>query len=206
MKVPRFRKSGENAGLTTALGLSPLMTMTLALLAALAVGAGVFVVYSFTSEGPSPADVASEWRPPARDGHSALDSKPASADVHTLSRPIFSKSRRPAPAAKEGPRKETAATIVELPPGVSVRAIAKTGKSLQAFVASSDKPEGGWLKTGDSVEGWTIHKIDRLHVILESDGRSAELKLYPNPSDRPSPPANAPPTGEPVEPPPPEPE
>lgn len=161
--------------------LSPLSGMILAFLLATAVGAGVFAAYAIL--GPISSDdgaTAPDWTPPTLAVGELDPPKPASADVETLSRPIFSKSRKPAAKAARPQAPVESVPTATAPNGLTVGAIFRGKKTSQAYLISADTPEGAWKKVGDTIDSWTIKAIRHQEVILESGGRSAKLPLYPS--------------------------
>lgn len=161
--------------------LSPLSAMILAFLLATTLMAGLFALASiFGSIGLDSEVAAPDWKPPTLTIGELDPPTPASADVETLSRPIFSRSRRPSPKAK--PQVEADLSPNAIAPGsLTVSAIVKNKETHQAYVVSQDAPEGAWRKVGDTVDSWTISRIDRHEVILKSGEQTASIKLYPDP-------------------------
>jgi len=178
LSLPQWRPDMSQI---TALGLSPLMALALAGLALLVGVAGVLAIAAFFSSGPAPSPDAAEWRAPAYNSGERRPPKPPSADAQTLARPIFVKSRRPpAAASKDQPRAEAspAAPVAMLPPGTAVRAISKGDGARRAFLVSSGKPAGVWVKVGDEFEGFRVRTIDRARLVLEGEKKIA-LDLFP---------------------------
>ena len=111
-----------------------------------------------------------------------LDSpKPASADTEALSRPIFSKTRKPSPKAAVAA--VDSANISDTPTGLVVTAIVKNKKVAQAFVTSSETPAGAWRKVGDTVGSWTLNKILHSEVVFQSGDQLTRVKLYVTPTE-----------------------
>jgi hypothetical protein len=166
------------------LQLSPLAAMLLAALSATTLATGLFALYAML--GPTGADdgpAAPEWKPPTLAIVPLDPPKPAGADVETLSRPIFSKARKPAPKSLMA----TAETnLSAAPQTLSVSAIVRNKKTKQAFFVSSDAPEGSWRKIGDTVDSWTIKAIEPKEVVLQNGEQTTKVKLYADP-----PPADA---------------
>lgn len=163
--------------------LSPLSRIVLGALAAATLAAAGFAAYALL--GPEAEDAQSaapDWKPPTLAIVELEPPTPASADIQTLSRPIFSKNRRPAPRTA-APRAENAETAETLgtPSGLTVGAIVKRGSVSHAFVISSDAPDGEWKKVGDKVDAWTISAIKAMELILNDGERSMKLKLYAEP-------------------------
>lgn len=161
--------------------LSPLSAMILAFLSATTLMAGLFALSAiFGSHGLDSEVAAPDWKPPTLTIGELDPPKPASADVETLSRPIFSRSRRPSPKAKPQVEADLAPNA-HAPGGMTVSAIVKNKDVHQAYVVSQDAPGGAWRKVGDTVDSWTISRIDRHEIILTSGQQTASIKLYPEP-------------------------
>lgn len=157
--------------------LSPLLTMILGLLAATTVFAALFATYALVGPLGSEAETtAPEWNPPTLEIGELAPPKPDSAYEQSLTRPIFSKNRKPMP--KSAGRPTEALATGDGPVGVTVNAIVKRGKRSQAFVVSSETPEGEWKKVGDSIESWTISAIGSDDLTVTNGDKAAKLKLY----------------------------
>lgn len=178
------RVGGLVRGLATPLQaahLSPLAGIILALLGAAALGAALLAAYALL--GPAGLDdgaAAPDWTPPTLAVVDLDPPQPPSADVETLSRPIFSKSRRPSGKPAKAPAAD-GGRMTPSPAGLSVAAVVRNRKESRAFVVSVDTPEGAWRKIGDTVDAWTISRIERAEVTLENGGEKTTLKLYPDP-------------------------
>ncbi|WP_036284658.1 hypothetical protein [Methylocystis sp. ATCC 49242] len=182
--------------------LSPLMAGILVALLASTATAGLYAALAILwpqTDGSQSA--APEWKPPTLAVGELDPPKPASADVQALSRPIFSKNRRPTPKTA-GVRPVTPDAEAAAPAGLSVGAIVKSGGTAQAFVISSGAPEGEWKKVGDMIDTWTVDDITSLELTLKNGEQEVKLKLYSDetegPPDNPqemkpeAPPANKP--------------
>lgn len=175
--------------------LSPLMAIILGAAAFATLLSALFALYGLM--GPTDAGTeraAPDWKPPTLAIVELNPPKPASADVQTLTRPIFSKTRKPTP--RSAPRASEPVVTSSAPSGVTVSAIVKKGKTAQAFVVSPDAPEGAWKKIGDTLDSWTISDIASDALTLRSGGNAATVKLYADA------PAEEPPPGAPGAPPP----
>lgn len=162
-----------------ALRLSPLMAVLLCGLALLVLGAASFAVRAAVEPVATAAAPKSEWRLPKPVVGAASRMKPASADVQTLARPIFSRSRRP--QAPQANVQQAAKTPPSPPPvGLSIRAIAGTRLDARAFVASRSFPDGKWHRVGEQIEGWTISDMQGSELTLTNGARSFRLQLYPD--------------------------
>ncbi|HEY8127039.1 MAG TPA: hypothetical protein VIF88_16650 [Methylocystis sp.] len=176
---------GQTARLATLLKqarLSPLSAMILAFLLATTLMGGLFALSAiFGSNGLDSEVVAPDWKPPTLAIGELDPPKPASADVEALSRPIFSRSRRPSPKSANLQVDSDISPNAIAPGGLTVSAIVENKEMHQAYVVSSDAPEGTWRKVGDTVDSWTISRIDRHEVILKSGQQTTSIKLYPDP-------------------------
>lgn len=161
------------------LRLSPLATITLAVLSIITLLSLLIALHSMF--GDSQADDHStlvEWKPPTLD-ILALDApKPASGDIEALSRPVFTKTRKPAPKTPVSPTNTNAPVVAD---SLSITAIVQNKKSAQAFVVSAESPEGAWRKIGEKVNIWTITAIKSDEVVLKSGNQTAKVKLYADP-------------------------
>ncbi|KAF2992329.1 hypothetical protein OGR47_10785 [Methylocystis sp. MJC1] len=161
--------------------LSPLSAIILAVLAATTLLAALFAAIAFLAPIDSDATVsAPAWTPPTLAVADLAPPKPASADQESLSRPIFSKNRKPAPKIAKAST-ATAAEMAAAPPGLAINAIVKNKKTTQAFVTSSESPDGLWKRVGETVDSWTISAIERDGVVLTNGAQTARVKLYADP-------------------------
>jgi hypothetical protein len=182
--------------------LSPLRAMVLAFLGLSTFVSALFAAYAFLGSLGSNADVkAPDWAPPTLAVGELDPPKPPNEDVETLSRPIFTKSRRPSPKAAAPQVAPETGPISETPSGVSVSAIVKNRDGAQAFIVSPESPDGAWKKIGDTVDSWTIATIAGAEITLKNGERAAKLKLYAEEQAQPAPPEQ-PPQPEPPQPPP----
>jgi hypothetical protein len=174
--------------------LSPLSAMVLAMLGLTTLASILFAAYAFLGSLGSNADVkAPDWAPPTLAVGDLDPPKPPSADVETLSRPIFTKSRRPSPKAAAPQVAPETGPVSETPSGVTVSAIVKNRDGAQAFIVSPESPDGAWKRIGDTVDSWTIAIIAGSEILLKSGERAAKLKLYAEEQAQPAPPQQPPP-------------
>ncbi len=160
--------------------LSPLSGIVLAALAALAGVTALFALYAMVgSMGSDSEATAPDWTPPTLATVELDPPKPASADVETLSRPIFSKNRKPSQKTAAAPTDMS--TVSDAPSGLSVTAIVRHKSTAQAFLISTDTPAGAWRQVGDQVDSWTVTSITPREVVLQSGGQFSKLKLYTEP-------------------------
>jgi hypothetical protein len=162
--------------------LSPLKKIVLALLFAAASSAGLFAAYALL--GPEGADTpisAPEWKPPTLAVGELDPPKPAAADVQALSRPLFTKNRRPPPKVANVPAVPDAFGQAAAPNGYTVSAIMTDKKKSQAYIVSGESLQGAWKKVGETVDSWTVSAINPADLILKSGSQSMKLKLYGEP-------------------------
>jgi hypothetical protein len=163
--------------------LSPLSAILLAVLITLTAGAALFATAAVLwpvrwDEGAA----APDWNPPTLAVVELDPPKPASADVEALSRPIFSKNRKPSPkSATQGAAAPT--NVTDAPSDLAVTAIVRNKRIARAFVTSADTPEGAWRKVGDTVGPWTLHKILHTEVEFQNGDQLTRVKLYVSPPD-----------------------
>jgi hypothetical protein len=164
------------------LSISPLWTLWLITLSIVTLGMGIFALRSILGRaGGEQAIAALEWKPPSLAIVSLDPPKPANADLESVSRPIFSKSRKPALKTTYADSPANAATDTG---ALSVTAIVLNKKILQAFIISSDAPEGAWRKIGDTVDTWSIAAIAPKEVVIQNGGQKKVLPLYSSMTDR----------------------
>lgn len=178
---PKFRVAGvvQNArsrlsGLKQ-LQLSPLSAMVLAVFSAMTLATALFAIRAI--QGPLDFDSGvkvPDWTPPTLAAAELDPPKPDTAYAQSLSRPIFFKNRRPQPKTAAPAQ---AAALSEEPSGLTVTAIVRHKKKMQAFVISADTPTGEWRQVGDVVDSWTVSAITPAEVVLQSGDRRSEVKL-----------------------------
>lgn len=160
--------------------LSPLSAIALVFLSAIFSGTAIFALYAIVGPlNPDSGAGAPDWTPPALTVVELSAPKLASADVESLSRPIFSKNRKP--LRKTDSASAWAATPSNAPTDLIVTAIVRHKKAAQAFLFSAGSPQGAWRKVGDAVDAWTVASITSAEVILQSGAQSAKVKLYKPP-------------------------
>ena len=161
--------------------LSPLMLLLLGVLGVFVAFAAVLAIRSIDQ----PVAIATEsvqrpdWRLPTLAASGPIRSKAASADVETLTRPIFAKSRRPVVA--QAPQSEAGAKSsedVSPPAGLALAAITKFHGIKRAFIVSTSAPRGKWIDVGEQIEGWTIVDMEGSELTLKNNSRSARVRLY----------------------------
>lgn len=165
----------------SALRLSPLRVMLFGCLGAWVGFAAAFAIRSIDQ----PVAIATEplqrsdWRSPTLAASAPMRSKLPGADVETLKRPVFAKTRRPAPSA--APQADAGAQPMEdnAPPlGLTLVAITKFSGVARVFIVSTSTPQGKWIDSGEQIEGWTVEGVQGSELTLKSGSRSVRLRLY----------------------------
>jgi len=193
MRPAKTRLWRELAAKLRARRLSPLMAAVLAALSIFVLAGGVYAAGALagltTSPAPSTAD--SGWRPPALAALEPQPPKPPRDDKQILERPLFSKSRRPAPAKSAVAEKpgETAAAATPL----AVAGIVRSRAGARVFLSTS-AGDGDWYGVGEIIAGWTVAEIGRIDLTVTSGDKRAQVKLYPDydPNAAPEPPSDSP--------------
>jgi hypothetical protein len=108
--------------------------------------------------------------------------------VHAYSRPLFSPDRRPweppppPPAPKKKPaarQQQPVAQVLEPPPFRLVGVSIPNGAAAKALLRRDSDPEPGWVAEGGNLEGWIVEKIDLQSIVLQQNGQSFSIDLYP---------------------------
>lgn len=165
--------------------LSPLMAGILCALGLVSLVAAGFAIYATVGPQSETAQSAGPgWKPPTLAIVELEPPKPASADVQTLSRPIFSKNRKPSTrTGSAAPAAEPAIEATgEAPNGLTLAAIVKHDGVSSAFVISAGAPEGEWKKVGEKVESWTVAAINDLELTLQNGEEAVKLRLFADPA------------------------
>lgn len=109
----------------------------------------------------------------------------ATAFPQTLERPLFSPSRRPAqnekPKVSAASRARAPRSQPTLPEGIELVGILKqSGQQRRALIRSgSSSPSGEWVGVGHVLGEWRLSRIDANSVVLEAEGHSESLSLFP---------------------------
>ncbi len=160
--------------------LSPLSAIVVAVLAATTFATALFALYAIFGPMDSDSEAkAPDWTPPTLAAIELDPPKPPSADVESLTRPIFSKNRKATPKTAATPTDMTA--VSDAPSGLSVTAIVRHKTTARAFLISTDTPTGAWRQVGDLVDSWTVTSITPSEVVLQSGGQFSKVKLYTDP-------------------------
>jgi hypothetical protein len=158
--------------------LSPLMASILGALLICTLSAAYFAFRSIVFPLAIEPISKSEWRPPTAVNVASAVSVLDRSDTQTLTRPIFSKSRRPsARDAQQTGASAAAAPAAPLPTGLSLKAIVVRGKEKSAFIVCDSFPDGKWLKEGEALQSWTITAMHSLDVILTNGDNVSQLSI-----------------------------
>jgi hypothetical protein len=158
------------------------MAASLGALSLAAVSAGGFAANALLGPRNLPADAASQdWKPPKLAIVELPPPKSASADAQTLTRPIFSKNRRPSHKAPAAPAAPPLVPTAAAPGDLTLAAIVKHGGVSSAFIISGSAPDGEWKKVGDTVDAWTVAAISDADLTLKSGDQAVKLRLFPGP-------------------------
>jgi hypothetical protein len=166
------------AALARARRISPLMLIGLAALAATTAVAAAFAFHAVLIADAPPASATMGWRPPILAASATRPSAPAAADVETLTRPVFSKTRRPAPMG-EGAAAAANGAAPTLA-GLTLGAIVNFDGSPRAYLVAGGAAEGKWLPVGGKIGPWTVVDIRELDLTVKNGDESSSLKLYPD--------------------------
>lgn len=171
--------SGNMLGLLTArtssVRPSPLMMIILLCEAALTALAATFAASAYFGRETPKVGPSVAWKAPTF-ASIALTHDHSSVDLHTLSRPIFSRIRRPQSAAS--PRALDPASPSP-PARVSLKAIVKYRSLAKAFLTSANTPQGEWKIVGDKFESWTVHQIEQDGLAIRNGTQLLQYSLYP---------------------------
>jgi hypothetical protein len=158
--------------------LSPLMGALLGVLFSSTSMAAYYACHAILSPLATDPAAKSEWRAPTALAVSAAVSVSDRTDTQTLTRPIFSKSRRPSTRDdQQGVAGAAPAPAAPLPSGLGLKAIVVHGDAKSAFMVCDSFPDGKWMKAGETIQSWTISAIHTLHVVLKSGERSSQLTI-----------------------------
>ncbi|MER9470750.1 hypothetical protein NKI82_33920 [Mesorhizobium sp. M0482] len=172
------------------------MTGKFAALAVAAIVAGLVAVNVALYD--TPVDIAPIASAKGRDGGmmsapgGSLQIPDAGDFSETFERPLFSPTRRkfvPEPVAPQPV--EVASMAVEQPaaqnvaPAVapSLLGISIDGGSAKALLQIAGADGASWYGNGETVDGWTLSAIDKNQAVLERDGKTTRISLYPAAQD-----------------------
>jgi hypothetical protein len=179
---------------SSAIRLSPLTAGALCALLTADCLAALYAYKGAVSPLAHDSVVKAQWRAPTiANLPSAMAARP-NADAQTLTRPLFSKSRRAAPRAGQTAAADAAATTsgAPLPAGLNLKAIVFRNRKGSAFLACDALPEGKWIKEGDVFRDWTVAALHPLDVVLKNGERLQKLMLDYAGQEHPATPVPAP--------------
>jgi hypothetical protein len=176
--------------------LSPVALAGLGALAAVTALSALFLLRSIFAAVEPESTPHGDWRPPASAPSQTQSAAGPGGDLQTLSRPLFSKSRRPSP-----PSAVQTQSFADpgLAMGLALGAVVRTASGVRAYLYTRGGVLGEWRGVGEQIEGWTVAEIDDAGLTLKSGARATTLKLYPPVAGAvdapvvPSPPAAPPP-------------
>jgi hypothetical protein len=149
-------------------------------------GIGAFGIAFFPADRIE-TDFRADWRAPLFEQSKSGAPRPENAVPQTLTRPIFSKTRRPFIAKGNPPELREAQEPLVPPPGLMLLGVVKHKAGQSAFIVSSSTPKGKWCGIGDGVDGWKVTLVQDLEITLQSGARTVQLSLYPAPQYYPNP-------------------
>lgn len=114
---------------------------------------------------------------------SRTDERDVAVFDHAITRPLFSKDRRPYEPREPEPTIEEPAMPIETGerigrPIVKLLGISLTGRSASALVRGRS---GGlrWIQSGELIGGWAVSAIDAGAITLSHAGERFSVALYP---------------------------
>lgn len=103
-----------------------------------------------------------------------LDARPIGEFRETVQRPLFISNRKPVERARAAKSQEAAGSASDL----RLVGIVKSGKAPgRALIRTADESNGKWITEGETVNGWRLRSVKDRSVVVESAGRSEELRL-----------------------------
>jgi hypothetical protein len=95
-----------------------------------------------------------------------------------LDRPLFSPSRRRAPAPPPVVQAPAPAELPSPPPNLVLFGVVMDGESARAIVSAGADKRLLRAQMGDEIDGWKVAQIDGRKVVLAQDGRFATYRLF----------------------------
>jgi hypothetical protein len=161
---------------STPVRIAPLQAGILGALSLSATAAAYFALTCIFSPLPTGVVAKTEWRAPSAVEAARTVAVESPLDEQTLTRPIFSKTRRPQPGESRAELPKDAPPPAAPPPaGISVKAVVITGKAKTAFLTWDAFPEGKWIREGETILGWTISSVNELDLVLNNGEQSSRL-------------------------------
>lgn len=164
------------------LRLSPLMAGALAALGLLDVVGVITMGLAFFPSAKAPQEIRADWRPPRLAANNSSTPQPSISDNETLTRPLFSKTRKP--FVVNDKKQQSSAldlALVAPPAGLTLSALTIFRNERRAFLTSAAAPKGKWCAIGDEFDGWTVTQMQHLEITMQSGDKTVQLKLYPEP-------------------------
>jgi len=160
----------------TPVRIAPLQVGLLGVLSLSTVSAAYFALSSIFSPISHEVIAKAEWHAPSVLEAARTAVAPSAHDEQTLTRPIFSKTRRPQSVESQAVvTKDAPIHAAPLPAGISVKAVAIAGNARSAFLIWDAFPEGKWMREGEAIQGWTVSSVRKLDLILQSGEQSSRL-------------------------------
>jgi hypothetical protein len=122
------------------------------------------------------------WNPQvASSGEKVPTAKPIDAYREILARPIFFKSREPyVPPPPPPPVIAAMPQPAVVDPGLVLGGVLIKNGVRKAYVFSrANAGAGAWISEGQDFMGWSIKSVSGAGAKLEQQGRSIDLRLYP---------------------------
>ncbi|TPM16328.1 hypothetical protein [Mesorhizobium sp. B2-3-5] len=122
----------------------------------------------------------------------------ASTDfAETFERPLFTPTRRNfVPLPDQAPPPVQAATAPIAPPqpvaiiapaaAPSLLGVSISSTSAKALLKIAGSNKANWYGSGETIDGWTVSRVEKDAATLERDGKSERIPLYQPPTRPPS--------------------
>lgn len=95
----------------------------------------------------------------------------------TVSRPVFSSTRRP-PKPVVAAEETVAVAAAKAPENLELRGIMRHNpKRISVLIRSSLNAPGSWVRVGEAVDGWIVREIHDDRAIVETNGQRYELQI-----------------------------
>ena len=104
--------------------------------------------------------------------------------VHSYSRPLFSRTRKPWQPATRAPEQQVQqrpqAAPQQPPPAVKLVGVSMSGNAVsRALLRHEVEIEPIWVLEGDELDGWMVARIDMHSIELRQGDRTISIDLYP---------------------------
>lgn len=95
----------------------------------------------------------------------------------TVSRPVFSQTRRP-PKLEVQAQETVAAAAAKAPDNLELRGIMRNHlQRVSVLIRSNVNLPGNWVRVGEAVDGWVVREIHDDRAIIETNGQRYELQI-----------------------------